>query len=80
MKLYYDRENPEQRRRERRRFIDGVLKLALAWMIIIAIGTSIKSEAQGFERHVIIAIMIMFSTFFGTLFYLNYNTYRKNKP
>ena len=79
MKLYYEREKGEEKRRERRRFIDAVIKLVLAWMIMVTIGSGMKSQAEGFDKHVITAIVIMFSTFFGTLIYLNYNTYRKNR-
>lgn len=79
MKIYYDRENLEQKRRERRRFVDAVLKLVLAWMVIVAVGNNIWSQIEGFGKHVVIAILIMFTTFFGTLIYLNYNTYRKNR-
>lgn len=79
MKLYYDRDNGEQRRREKKRLVDTVLQLALAWMIIVSIGGSLRARADGYDKHVVTAILIMFTTFFGTLIYLNYNTYRKNK-
>ena len=79
MKLYYDRDNGEQKRREKRRLLDAVLQLVIAWMLLVLIGSSIRSQADGFDKHVVTAILIMFTTFFGTLIYLNYNTYRKNK-
>jgi hypothetical protein len=79
MKLYYDRDNGEQNRREKRRFLDAVLQLVIAWMLLVLIGSSIRAHADGFDKHVVTAILIMFTTFFGTLIYLNYNTYRKNK-
>jgi membrane protein YdbS with pleckstrin-like domain len=79
MKVYYDNENRHEKRRAKMCLIDTIIKLALAWMIVVTIGIGMKSQANGFDKHFVTAIIIMFSTFFGTLIYLNYNTYRKNK-
>ena len=79
MKVYYDNENRHEKHGAKMRLIDTIIKLVLACMIIVTIGVSLKSQANGLDKHFVTAIIIMFSTFFGTLIYLNYNTYRKNK-